>query len=353
MSSAAILPKSEIRKVLIVRLGAMGDIVHALPAAGVLRRELPEARIDWLLEPRWAPLLEGSGMVDRVVPLPLQAWRRSPFSGRRASELLAAVRGLRAEHYDLALDLQGLFKSAITARAAGAGRTAGFAGAEARESAAAALYRRAYATGKRHVVERYAELARLTVGGAEHELTAALPAGEESPDLPHGEFVLASPLAGWKSKQWPPERYAELASILHRERGLPLVLDCAPGDIEYCRRIGESAPAGACLAHPSTIRQLIGATRRAVAVIGVDSGPLHVAAALRRPGVALYGPTDPARNGPYGGTFQVLRRDDAETSYKRRDDFSPSMSALSAEQVWASLAPLIGSRRRSTADVGN
>ena len=353
MSSAAI-PSSEIRKILIVRLGAMGDIVHALPAAALLRRELPRARIDWLVEPRWAPLLKGSLAVDRVLPSPLDAWRSAPLSPSRLRDLRRAVSRLRAERYDLALDLQGLLKSALLARAAGSRAFVGFARGEAREPAAAWCYSQTFETGKTHVVERCAELARLALGAAATApLEAPLPAGEVSPRLPAGEFVLASPLAGWKSKQWPPERYAELAATLHHERGVPLVLDCAPSDVDYCRRIAEQAPQGACVLHPSDLSELIGASRRATAVVGVDSGPLHLAAALSRPGVALYGPTCPARNGPYGGTITVLRDPSARTSYSREPEFSASMTALGVEQVWQALEPLVLAPQRSTVDVGD
>ncbi len=353
MSSSAIVPKGEIRKALIVRLGALGDVVHALPAASLLRREAPAAEIHWLVDPRWAPLLAGSPAIDKVITLPLKAWQGSPLSARRARAVWDVVRGLRGERYDLALDLQGLLKSAVAARAAGARRVVGFDRSEAREGAATIFYSQALRTGRTHVVDRYAELARLAVGGSPRALEAPLPRGEESEQLPQGEFVLASPLAGWKSKQWPAERYAELANMLWRERGMQLVLDCAPADAAYCRRIAALASDGSCVVQASTIAQLIGATRRATAVVGVDSGPLHLAAALAKSGVALFGPTDPARNGPYAGGFTVLRAPGAKTSYRRADEYSESMRALSVETVWASLGHLIPAPQRSTVDVGD
>src|SRR5581483_9929801 len=149
-----------------------------------------------------------------------------------------------------------------------------------------------------HVVDRNLDLA--VAAGATSILSSfPLPPGSPEEPLPDGDFVLACPLAGWRSKQWPAEYYTVLATRLRRELGVPLVLNAPPGAI--------FPPAPDALLHTSGIPGLIYATRRATAVLGVDSGPLHLAAALSRPGVAIFGPTDPARNGPYGGSLQVLR----------------------------------------------
>ena len=133
-----------------------------------------------------------------------------------------------------------------------------------------------------------------------------LPAGTPEGQLPETDFVLASPLAGWRSKQWPGEHYATLAARVRSELGLPLVLNAPPG-VTF-----PEIPQA--MLHTSGLPGLIHATRRAAAVVGVDSGPLHLAAALGRPGVAIFGPTDPARNGPYGNTVRVLRSPSAVTS---------------------------------------
>jgi heptosyltransferase-1 len=142
--------------------------------------------------------------------------------------------------------------------------------------------------------------------------------------------VLACPLAGWGSKQWPLEYYAAIAKRL-QTIGLPLVLNGAPAARELLAGVAGARP------HLSTIAGLLDATRRAAAVIGVDSGPLHVAAALNKPGVALYGPTDPARNGPYGNSFTILRSPRAITTYRRGTEIDPAMRDLSPEQVFDAL----------------
>jgi heptosyltransferase-1 len=151
--------------------------------------------------------------------------------------------------------------------------------------------------------------------------------------LPDGKFVLASPLAGWNAKQWPLERFEELASLLE----MPLVVNGSPDSAEMLQRVR-----GAHV-HISGIAGLIDATRRAHAVIGVDSGPMHLAAALAKPGVAIFGTTDPTRNGPYGGSLRVLRSGAAVTTYKR-DAADTHMRAIGAEAVAEALAAVLESK---------
>jgi heptosyltransferase-1 len=150
--------------------------------------------------------------------------------------------------------------------------------------------------------------------------------------------VLASPLAGWASKQWPMDHYRALAARLRRELGIPLVLDGPPG--------ADFAAAEAAIPHYSSLPGLIYATRRAAAIVGVDSGPLHLAAALSRPGVAIFGPTDPARNGPYGDSLRVLRTPAAATTYKRGAAADPSMRNISPDEVFEALRAIVGAHRR-------
>lgn len=304
-------------RILVVRLGAMGDVIHALPAVASLKSSYPSARITWLLEPRWLPLLEGNPHVDRVVALRRHSWRG----------LAQSWRELKSEEYDFAVDFQGLMKSALPAAIARPPRIFGFHRTQAREAMAAVFYTGAVLSASTHVVDRNLDLAA-AAGAAARVHQFPLPPGVPEGELPEGRFVLASPLAGWRSKQWPLEYYGELARLL-RESGVPLVLD------------GPAAPElAACpgiLTHVSRLPGLIDATRRAVAVVGVDSGPLHLAAALGKPGVAIFGPTDPARNGPYGGSLQVLRSTAAVTTYKRGDSIDESMRQITPEQVFSAL----------------
>jgi heptosyltransferase-1 len=319
MSTSCIPPST---RILVVRLGAMGDIIHALPAVAALKHGYPGARLTWAVEPRWLPLLAANPHIDRTVPID----RHSPAG------LAAAWRGLRAEPFDFAVDFQGLLKSAIAAAASDAPRIYGFDYGQVRERAAAVFYTRQVRAAAAHVVDRNLELA--AAAGAAGPAEFPLPAGREEGELPAGDFVLASPLAGWKSKQWPMEFYGLVAARL-KDAGIPLVLNGPPG-APFPRMEG-------AVRHESGIDGLIHATRRARAVIGVDSGPLHLAAALAKPGVAIFGPTDPARNGPYGGSLTVLRAPGAATSYKRRDSIDDSMRRILPEDVLDALAPALAS----------
>jgi len=305
---------SEPVRILVVRLGAMGDIVNTLPAAASLKHGIAHSRISWIVEPRWAPLLEENPYIDEIIP----------FDRRSFQSLRGAWQQLRAEAFDIAVDFQGLIKSAIVASAARATRIVGFDCEVARECAATWFYSSKGGSKATHVVDQYLDLAA-AAGASSLLRTFPIPAGHPEGVLPDEPFVLASPLAGWGAKQWPVESYAELGRMLREEYGLPLVVN-APKPIEapYTR------------AHVSGLPGLIDATRRAVAVVGVDSGPLHLAAALGKPGVAIYGPTDPARNGPYDSSMTVLRSTSAVTSYARTHH-DTSMRAITPVDVLKAL----------------
>ena len=306
--------------ILVVRLGAMGDVIHALPAVASLKHSFPGARITWVVEPRWAPLLEANPFVDRVTPL-----RRGTARG-----ILESWREIRSQRYDFAVDFQGLIKSAVTAACARPARIFGFHRTQVRERAAALFYSDEVSSASAHVVDRNLDLA--AAAGATAALRVfPLPPGAPEGDLPLGDFVLASPLAGWRGKQWPLAYYAALAVRVRADLGMALVLDGPPS------AAAELAQVAGAEAHSSGLPGLIHATRRAAAVVGVDSGPMHLAAALGRPGVAIFGPTDPARNGPYAGRMRVLRSPSAVTTYKRSEEIDSSMREISPDQVFESL----------------
>src|SRR6201996_5339056 len=295
----------------------MGDIIHSLPGIASLRHSFPDARISWVVDPKWAPLIEGNGIVDRLVYFQrneVGSWKRTRDE-------------LRSEHYDLAVDFQGLLKSALIAHAARPERIAGFGSRVIRERIAGFFYSTRVQSNAVHVLDQALDLA--AGAGAVHLMRAfPLPPGRPEGSLPEGPFALASPLAGWASKQWPLEYYGHLAVMLREKLGMPLVLNGAPGtvpDVPGTQR------------HESGIAGLIDASRRASLVIGVDSGPLHLAAALNKAGAAIFGPTDPIRNGPYGGDFEVFRVPGVPPTPRRNAAIDPSMRAITPEQVFAAL----------------
>lgn len=307
-------------RILVVRLGSMGDILHALPAVALMRRTWPECVIEWAVHPKWAELFEANP-ID-VHPIFIE--RRSAASRREA------FARLRAHRYDFAIDFQGLIQSAIVSRVARRKAAYGFHRSLLREWPASWLYSNVVNTSETHVVDRNMALA-IATGAQLGPVEFPLPKGRPEGELPE-RFVLAAPLAGWTSKQWPLENYAALARRLKAELDLTLVLNGAPNAEAVLRSVE------GVRVHVSGIAGLIDATRRATAVVGLDSGPMHLAAALGRPGVALFGPTDPARNGPYGNSLTVLRDPSAKTTYQRGTAIDPAMKALTPEVVAAAFS---------------
>jgi len=280
-----------------------------------LKRSFPEDRLVWAMAPKWRPLVEGNPFIDDVIS----------FNRRDTKKLVTCWRQLRNLRPRTAIDFQGLIQSALVGRASKAQQLVGFDRLSVREPLAAMLYTDRLRPTAGHVVDRNLQLAELA--GA-HSLTtnAWLPPGTDEGTLPGGPFVLTNPLAGWKSKQWPLKNYELVAQRLQRE-GVELIANVPSHDAGEFRELKHVR------LHSSSIGGLIAATRRATAVLGVDSGPLHLAAALGKSGVALFGPTDPERNGPYGGSIEVMRVSGAGTTYKRHDEIHPSMTQLAPEAV--------------------
>ncbi|MEO8370763.1 MAG: glycosyltransferase family 9 protein, partial [Candidatus Solibacter sp.] len=298
---------------------------HTLPAVAWLKAKQPDWQLTWLVEPRWAPLLEANRSVDRVLH-----FQRKSLPGLWGTRSM-----LRACKFDAAVDFQGLLKSAIPAWASGASERLGFDKSQLREPQASIFYTRTTRSDSVHVVDRNLDLSAACAGLPVDKSPRVfhLPPGTLSAALPSSAFVLASPLAGWGSKQWPMAHYRVLAARLRDELGIPLVLDGPPG--------ADFSEAEAAIPHYSTLPELIFATRRAAAVVGVDSGPLHLAAALGKPGVAIFGPTDPARNGPYGGSLHVLRTAGVQTTYKRGAEIASSMENISPGEVFDLLRAIL------------
>jgi heptosyltransferase-1 len=301
--------------ILVVRLGAMGDILHALPAVASLKESFPRKRIFWVVAHKWMELLDGNPNIDELVP----------FDRQVAGALAKTWRRLRAIRPEIAIDFQGLIQSAIAGRAARPETYFGLTRSLAREPLAALFYTRRVEASGPHRVETNLQLAA-AAGAAALAEESWIPQGRPEGELPAGPFILTSPLAGWASKQWPLACYEELAKRM-RAQGLELVANVPAGRE---RELGQFTHL--CL-HTSSISGLIDATRRAIGVVGVDSGPLHLAAALGKPGVALFGPTDPVQNGPFKSRMTVLRTPDAQTTYKRHAQVDASMTKISAERV--------------------
>jgi len=333
-------------RLLVVRLGSLGDIVHALPAVAALRDTFPQARLDWLVEQRWAELLELNPDVSNVFPVDTRAWRRAPLSPATWRSLGALRRMLREARYDSAIDFQGLYKSAVLARMSGAKQRIGFAKSVAKEPGAARFYTvRVQPPTGIHVIDMNRALAR-EAGAGETPVRFALPtsaedeaAVEEMLRTHHlGEFVVLSPGGGWGSKCWPVERYAALHNALARERGWRTVLNAGPGEEKLVGAFQAQARVTKPVHLTLTLRQLVALLKRAKVLVSGDTGPLHLAAALGTPVVGLYGPTDPVRNGPYGARAVVLHhREKATITFKHEEGTSPALLAITVEEVVAAV----------------
>lgn len=298
-------------RILVVRLGALGDVVHTVPAVAALAAALPEARIDWLVDRRHAPVLELFALPVRRVPVdPSGSWR----------ETVRAVRALRAEDYDVALDFQGLLKSALLARFSGARRAIGFARAALREPLAAAFYTEAVPVPRAgHVIHK--NLALLSaLGLSQREVLMPLADDVRLAFAGAGvRPVVLNPGAGWPNKRWPPERFGELAASLARDRGLPTVVTWGPGERDLAQAVVAASDGAATIAPETSIRDLVTLLGRARLVVSGDTGPIHLAAAAACPIVGIYGPTDPARNGPWSpADISVSRFDACACHHKRR-----------------------------------
>ena len=293
----------------------MGDILHALPAVTALRRTHPEWVIDWVVEPRWRALLAAEGstgrspaqpLVDQLHLAPTKEWRNAPLNRRTLHEIKALRSTLRAGDYDAVLDLQGAIRSAVVGRLTGCRRLIGEA--KPREPAARWLFSERVTTRGAHVIEQDVELASAVAGDSLTPVKPWLPvnpAAEAWTDevLPSANqaAVLINPGAGWGAKRWPAERYAAVAQAL-AGRGLRVLVNAGPGEEPLAESIVQSADAATPLS--CSLDQLIALTRRVALAIAGDTGPLHLACALGRPVVGIYGPTDPSRNGPYRDQIQ-------------------------------------------------
>jgi heptosyltransferase-1 len=338
-------------RLLVVRLGAMGDILHALPAVTALRRMHPSWVIGWVVEPRWRALLAASSaaghgearrgaampVVDVLHFAPTRQWRAKPFSASTLRGVQRLRRELGSAGYDAVIDLQGAIRSAVLCRMAGGCRVIGESAP--REHIASWLYTERVATFGAHVIEQDFELAA-QIAGDELEpgppLLPVDPAAEAWCDdllRSSGErpVALINPGAGWGAKRWPVERYAAVARGL-MARGLRVLVNAGPGEEPMADVIVKEA-SGAAIPLAMSLDNLIALTRRVALCVAGDTGPLHLACALGRPVVGIYGPTDPSRNGPYGTRFRVLRSPASRRDHSRRPEPEPGLLTITPEQV--------------------
>ena len=324
------MSETDTQRFLTVRLSSLGDVVHTVPAVAALRESFPKARIDWVVDERWSPLVQMVIGVDEVIPL-----RRSPGG------VLACVARLRGARYSCAVDFQGLYRSAVLAWSSGAERTIGFDRTAAREPGASFFYSERVVPSGRHVAEMNLDLA--VRAGAEPPGALQFPLRVPESELRQlrdklsresvADYVVVSPGGGWRSKCWTPDRYGALCKELWQRHGLRAMINVSPSQAELAQEVAFAAGEANPLTVSPPLLELAALLATARLVVGADTGPVHLAAALGTRVVALFGPTDPARNGPLPrGT--VLRNTAPEAStYKRGKSYSETMLSVSVEQV--------------------
>jgi heptosyltransferase-1 len=308
-----IMPTPE--RILVVRLGSLGDLIHALPAVTALRDAWPDAEIDWVVERAHAELLTLVPTLSRVMVL----------GDRTVGGWWSVIRTLRARRYDVAIDLQGLVKSAALARLSGARRVVGFDRAALRESAARFFYTEAIAVGEgRHVIDKNLALVRgLTSGIATRSAPFPLaimasPALEALRAQGIGDFAVLNPGAAWPNKRWPTQSFAEVARAIRSTYGWTPVVLWGPGEQSIAQAIVDGSGGVAVCAPATTLADLIAISRAAKLFVSGDTGPLHIAGATGTPIVALFGPTTPSRNGPWDDRdVSISRYESCDCHYKR------------------------------------
>lgn len=343
---------------LVVRLGAMGDVIHTLAPVCSLRVAFPQMNIGWIIEDRWSELLCAgdtplSGprspqrpVVDFVHIVDTKRWRKSLLSRQTKREATQALREVRDRHYEIAADFQGGVKSAIFTRMSKANAIFGFA--HPREWPARFFYQNRVEASGAHVIEQYHSLAEAVSGKPLPRSAIIFPRDERAEASiakkisgVSENLVIINPGAGWGAKQWPAERYAEVARALSLSGLFPLI-NFGPNEHALAYEV-QTASGGAAQPISCSISELIALTRRARLFIGGDTGPLHLAAALQVPVVAIFGPTDPARNGPFGAKCVVLRNPASKTSLSHTRAPDPGLLAISAADVVAAALELLRS----------
>ena len=301
---------------LIVRLGALGDIVHAIPVVAALRRAFPDARIDWLVSAKHREILDLVPVIDRRLVI------NDRTDARGGSSMLEAIRELRTARYDVAIDPQGLIKSALLARASGAPRVIGFAASYARERLARLLYTDVYDPGRgglyhpretRHVVEINLDLLTMLgvkPGPAEFPIDEVESApARQIRERTGGRYALLNPGAAWPNKRWPPARLADVARALRDRHDLMSVVLWGPGEESLAQDVVAGAGGAAVLSPPTGIADIVALSRGAALMVSGDTGPAHIASAIGTPVVGIYGPTRPVRNGPLSPHDVTVSRD--------------------------------------------
>jgi len=325
-----------LNRILIVRMSALGDIVHALPVLAAIRRAWPDAKVDWIVDEAYVSILTlAEGLNERVTV------RKK---GGGITGYLNAVRYLRAQKYDAALDLQGLIKSAVWARLSGAARVIGFDRAHLREPLAAAFYSETVVPIEApHVIQKNLSILKAlgvppsAVELPLHPVAVATASQAIAAAGGAGKYVVLNPGAAWPNKRWPAERFGALAAQLRARTGWPSLVTWGPSERGLAEQVIAASGGAATAAPPTEVADLAVIMRDAALVVSGDTGPLHIAAAMGAPLVGLYGPTWPERNGPWDPKDEVISRAGGCVCHHKRQCLrgAPCINEIEVAQVLA------------------
>ncbi len=324
---------------LVLRLGSLGDIVHTFPAVSALRETFPNAEIVWLTHPRWKFLVESSALASQV-------WTTETRSIHSLRKIIADLRKVR---WDAAIDYQGLWKSAGFAFLGGIKRRIGFSSETIREFGVPILYTDRVRCAATHIADQNGELS-LRAGANNPVAPFSLHVPSEADleirgflqNLGLHRYIVLSPGGGWRSKCWPPERFGQLCKLIRDSLGLPCIVNYGPGEDDLALAVRDCSGDAGPVPYNGPLGQLMALLRNAACIVGGDTGPLHLAIALGTPAVALFGPTDPARNGPYRTDDIVLRAPGVVRTHRRADQVHPSMLHIQVNEVFNAVQRRLG-----------
>ncbi len=352
----------DVKRILIIRLGAIGDIVHTLPALAALRRAMPEAHLTWAVESGGAAkILKGNPCLDDLIELDLRGWRKDLANVETVTAIREEIARLRRARFDLALDFQGLLKSAMIPWLARTSRRIGFSRDALREPACGLfLTEQVEVDDDDHVIKKNLQLVAYLgcdVNGGYEFPIALSPEDERFAEDQcarfDGSFAILNPGGGWPTKLWGPDGFAAIADRLWETYRIRSVITYGPGEEDLAQTLVDRSQNGAAVVLDSTLKQFFALAQRAKLFMGGDTGPMHLAAAAGVPVVAIFGPTSSRRNGPFAQDDVVIERLDLDCRVDcyRRSCSHISCMQIPVETVWDGVVKRLEKSKQTDKDV--
>lgn len=334
---------NQISKILIIKLSSIGDIIHTLPVLPPLREKFPHMKIAWLVEHSYRSLLQNIKLIDQIFTVNTFKWRKKPYHKTTWRQIRHKFSQLRKENFDLAMDFQGLIKSAFMGWLSGAKRRIGFGANSLREPLGRIFYHQTISAKQKkpHIIfKNLSLLTSLDINETEIKFPPFVGKTDKEfaslciKRLKLNRYAIINPGAGWYCKQWQINKYAALADKLVSEYNLDVLISWGPGEKKLASRLKNNMKNKSTVLFPTSILQLAALIDKASLFIGSDSGPLHLATALQTPVIGLLGPTDPERNGSFNHRDIIISKDlDCSPCYKKNCDKPICMESISVDEV--------------------